>query len=287
MPAYNSSKFIERALTSIEEQTYNNYEVIVVDDGSVDNTVEVIENHSLPVKLIKQSNAGASAARNKGMQFATGKYIAFLDSDDEWLPNKLEVQYNLMENNSHWLASYTKERQNKVNASKKEYSKEDKNLKDIFNYPYLTTSTVMVKTDTIQHIQGFDETLNTAEDIDLYLKISKLGVIGEIQELLVVKHEVENSLGAQMSSYADNIMVIDRFFQTNQKTLPANFEALYIQMKVFILNAWAKDHLYRNEIKAALKVLLESLKTKFNYLAIKLIIKSLIKFIMIKIKLKQ
>jgi len=265
----------------------NNYEVIVVDDGSVDNTVEVIENHSLPVKLIKQSNAGASAARNKGMQFATGKYIAFLDSDDEWLPNKLEVQYNLMENNSHWLASYTKERQNKVNASKKEYSKEDKNLKDIFNYPYLTTSTVMVKTDTIQHIQGFDETLNTAEDIDLYLKISKLGVIGEIQELLVVKYEVENSLGAQMSSYADNIMVIDRFFQTNQKTLPANFEALYIQMKVFILNAWAKDHLYRNEIKAALKVLLESLKTKFNYLAIKLIIKSLIKFIMIKIKLKQ
>jgi glycosyltransferase involved in cell wall biosynthesis len=284
MPAYNSSAFIERALTSIQQQTYNDYEVIVVDDGSIDNTVAVIEKHTLPVKLIKQSNAGASAARNKGIEFATGEYIAFLDSDDEWLPNKLEVQYNLMESNTHWLASYTKERQSKVNTSKNEYSKEDKNLTDIFNFPYLTTSTVMVKTEIIQNIQGFDEGLNTAEDIDLYLKIAKLGVIGEVQELLVVKHEVENSLGAQMSSYADNLMVIDRFFQTNKDTLPNNFESLYIQMKVFILNAWAKDHLYRNEINAALKILLKSLKTKLNYLAIKLIIKSLIKFIVIKLK---
>jgi len=284
MPAYNSSAFIERALNSIQQQTYTDYEVIVVDDGSVDNTVEVIEQNTLSVKLIKQSNAGASAARNKGIKFATGEYIAFLDSDDEWLPNKLEVQYNLMESNTHWLASYTKERQSKVNTSKNEYSKEDKNLTDIFNFPYLTTSTVMVKTEIIQNIQGFDEGLNTAEDIDLYLKIAKLGVIGEVQELLVVKHEVENSLGAQMSSYADNLMVIDRFFQTNKDTLPNNFESLYIQMKVFILNAWAKDHLYRNEINAALKILLKSLKTKLNYLAIKLIIKSLIKFIVIKLK---
>jgi glycosyltransferase involved in cell wall biosynthesis len=287
MPAYNSSAFIERALTSIQQQTYNDYEVIVVDDGSIDNTVAVIEKHTLPVKLIEQSNAGASAARNKGIEFAKGKYVAFLDSDDEWLPNKLEVQYKLMESNTHWLASYTKERQTKVNTIKGEYSKEDKNLTDIFNFPYLTTSTVMVKTDIFQNIQGFDETLNTAEDIDLYLKISKLGIIGEIQELLVVKHEVENSLGAQMSSYADNIMVIDRFFQTNKDSLPINFESLYIQMKVYILNAWAKDHLYRNEINDALKVLLKSLKTKLNYLAIKLMVKSIIKFIIIKMQFKK
>jgi len=287
MPAYNSSAFIERALTSIQQQTYNDYEVIVVDDGSIDNTVAVIEKHTLPVKLIKQSNAGASAARNKGIEFAKGQHIAFLDSDDEWLPNKLEVQYKLMESNTHWLASYTKERQTKVNNIKGEYSKEDKNLTDIFNFPYLTTSTVMVKTDVIQSIQGFDESLNTAEDIDLYLKISKLGIIGEIQELLVVKHEVENSLGAQMSSYADNIMVIDRFFQTNKDSLPINFKSLYIQMKVYILNAWAKDHLYRNEINDALKVLLKSLKTKLNYLAIKLMVKSIIKFIIIKMQFKK
>ena len=287
MPAYNSSAFIERALTSIQQQTYNDFEVIVVDDGSIDNTVAVIEKHTLPVKLIKQSNAGASAARNKGVEFAKGKYVAFLDSDDEWLPNKLEVQYNLMESNTHWLASYTKERQTKVNTTKGVYSKEDKNLTDIFNFPYLTTSTVMVKTDIFQNIQGFDETLNTAEDIDLYLKISKLGIIGEIQELLVVKHEVENSLGAQMSSYADNIMVIDRFFQTNKDSLPINFESLYIQMKVYILNAWAKDHLYRNEINDALKVLLKSLKTRVNYLAIKLMIKSIIKFIVLKLQFKK
>ncbi|MGL1957621.1 MAG: glycosyltransferase family 2 protein [Colwellia sp.] len=287
IPAYNASAFIERALSSVLNQTYKDYEVIIVDDGSVDNTVDIVEQHPLAVTLIKQSNAGASAARNKGIEHAKGEYIAFLDSDDEWLPNKLEIQHACMESNSHWLASYTKEVKENITDINSEVQTQDKDLNAIFSAPYLTTSTFMVKATVIKNIKGFDESLNTAEDIDLYLKISKLGAVGEIQKLLVVKHEIENSLGAQMSSYADNLMVIDRFFVNYKSTLPNDFEALYTKMKVHIYNAWAKDHLYRNETKKSLCVLVKSLKTKITFLAITLICKSFIKSLVLKVSFKK
>lgn len=102
-PTYNSAKYVEKTIRSVQSQTYTNWEMIIVDDCSTDNTCEIIENIitiDKRIKLIKQEqNQGAGAARTLAMQNSTGKYIAYLDADDIWLPEKLEKQVRFMSEN--------------------------------------------------------------------------------------------------------------------------------------------------------------------------------------------
>ena len=95
--AYNASETIVRCLDSVKKQTYPNIEVVVVNDGSTDGTKVIVEDYiaknvALNIVLFNQINAGPSIARNNGIKYSTGKYIAFLDSDDEWFPEKVENQ---------------------------------------------------------------------------------------------------------------------------------------------------------------------------------------------------
>jgi len=97
IPAYNSEKFIRRAIDSVLAQTHPAAEIIVVDDGSTDNTGEIVQSYGPPVQYLHQENAGPGAARNAGIRAARGDWIAFLDHDDEWLPEKLQVQLDLLQ----------------------------------------------------------------------------------------------------------------------------------------------------------------------------------------------
>ncbi len=101
IPAYNCGKYIGRAVDSVLSQSRMPDEVIVVDDGSDDNTADVAGGYGEKVRLIRQDSAGASAARNAGIEAANAEWIAFLDGDDEWLPEKLELQLGLLERNEH------------------------------------------------------------------------------------------------------------------------------------------------------------------------------------------
>ena len=103
-PSYNSSRYIEETIESVQKQTYSDWEMIIVDDCSTDDTCEIVENiikRDNRIMLIKQNqNQGAGAARTLGMRKASGKYIAYLDADDIWLPDKLEKQVMYMKNNN-------------------------------------------------------------------------------------------------------------------------------------------------------------------------------------------
>ena len=96
IPTFNRAKLVQRAIKSVLNQTIKPYEIIVVDDGSTDDTLEVLKNY--PIKVLTQKNKGVSSARNLGIKNATGDIIALLDSDDEWLPKKIELQLKLFEN---------------------------------------------------------------------------------------------------------------------------------------------------------------------------------------------
>ncbi len=103
IPTYNSSETILSCINSVFSQTYNNIEIIVVDDGSTDTTIKLLSDliigHEEKIKLVTQVNAGPSCARNNGISHAKGEYVAFLDSDDEWYPNKIEKQVQLFAEN--------------------------------------------------------------------------------------------------------------------------------------------------------------------------------------------
>ncbi len=99
IPAYNTAKYIGRALDSVLAQTHKPDEIIVVDDGSTDDTAGIVETYSSQVRLIRRENAGASVARNTGINAAKSEWIAFLDGDDEWLPENLLLQMQLLQRN--------------------------------------------------------------------------------------------------------------------------------------------------------------------------------------------
>lgn len=281
IPVYNASKHIVRALDSIKNQTYKNYEVIVIDDGSTDDSCKIIEGHVIDLKLIQKTNGGVSSARNVGIKAATGKYIAFLDSDDEWLPSKLLVQITQIEKNNALIAVYCRDYNLRGQSNIESSSLPalvNKNSEEIFRQPYnLTTSSFFIKTMVIRELGGFDENLQTAEDIDLYLKASLYGEIGELSENLCIKHDIENSLGNALSSYEDNLDVIARFFKGNVDQLPASFEKSYINMKVSVLNSWCEDLLWKNKFTNSLNVCFRSLSVKFSLRAMNLLCKIVIK----------
>lgn len=108
MPTYNASKYITESVDSVLAQTYQNWELIIIDDGSKDNTAEIIGKYTdKRIKLIRhKENMGVAVAQNTGLANANGRWIAFLDSDDEWLPNKLEEQLKFMTENNYSF-SYT------------------------------------------------------------------------------------------------------------------------------------------------------------------------------------
>ena len=94
IPTYNRAKTVRNAIDSVLQQTYKNIEIIVIDDGSSDNTAQVLESYRNKVQIIQQENAGPSVARNRGIEIANGDIFCFLDSDDLWLPTKIERQVN-------------------------------------------------------------------------------------------------------------------------------------------------------------------------------------------------
>ncbi|MGL4378530.1 MAG: glycosyltransferase family 2 protein, partial [Microcoleaceae cyanobacterium] len=101
IPSYNCAKYVGEAIESVFAQTYSNYEIIVIDDGSQDNTREVLEKYHDRVNYVYQKNQGVSVARNHGIELAQGEFVAFLDADDYFFPDKLEAQMAIFQAKSH------------------------------------------------------------------------------------------------------------------------------------------------------------------------------------------
>jgi len=109
IPTYNRRAFLEEAVQSVRAQTYRDFEIIIVDDGSTDDTAAFVEANRQHLKYVYQENAGPSAARNTGIARASGRYVTFLDSDDLWHPRKLEVQTAFMQSNPKAMVCYADE----------------------------------------------------------------------------------------------------------------------------------------------------------------------------------
>jgi GT2 family glycosyltransferase len=221
IPAYNSAATIPRALESVFGQTYTEYEVIVVDDGSRDDLSSAVAPFGDRVRLIRQANAGASAARNTGARHARGDYLAFLDADDFWHIRKLELQVAAFAARPDISYCWTASRRWQVgmpDPSRAPVGAEcetrySDDFIDLFARPYLGTAGVMIQRKCFEELGGFREDLHSAEDVDLWLRAAYGRTIGYINVPLFFIVSQEHSLTAlhQERTYEDNAQVIEEF----------------------------------------------------------------------------
>jgi glycosyltransferase involved in cell wall biosynthesis len=183
IPAYNRAQVIAEALQSVLDQTCTDYEIIVVDDGSTDETAEVIRGFTDRVRYVYQENRGSAAARNRGLQEARGDYIAFLDSDDLFTPEKLQKQVEYLQHNPHIGMVYSA------------YSNIDDNHNELDIVPAqhaghiyrqlifqckIATPTVMIRRQVVETVGEFDINLPMAQDVDYWIRIARHYEIGAI-----------------------------------------------------------------------------------------------------------
>lgn len=260
IPAYNAARYLAETLASALGQTLTDIEVIVVDDGSKDNTAEVAQ--SFPaVRYVHQQNAGVSAARNTGATHAQGEFLAFLDSDDLWHPDKLRQQVEALRQHPASVFSRTEaasdpDRQTAIQHGQRETSAPHQLIPDFhasFLLPYLTTSTVMVRRTAFEEAGGFDTRLRIAEDVDFYLRVLvRHPLVVKMTQALVYKRPVPGSLGDDsVAGYHQLLKVYDRFLASHPEArdvigaqrIEQAYHKLYLDL--------ARSHLWIGENRQA------------------------------------
>ncbi len=209
IPVYNRLNFLKEAVESVLRQTYKNYELIIVDDGSTDDT-PLIKEIFPPIKYIRHpENKGVAAARNTGIKNSHGELLAFLDSDDLWLPEKLEKQVEFMNQNPDLLISQTEEiwiRNGKRVNPRKKHKKEGGNIFfRSLELCLISPSAVILKRELLKEVGLFDEDLKAAEDYDLWLRITWKYPVGLLPQPLVIKR------GGHPDQLSRTTPVIDRY----------------------------------------------------------------------------
>lgn len=231
IPAYNSAATIERAITSVLQQTLAPLEIIVVDDGSSDDTATRVRLGFPSVTLLTQQNAGAARARNAGVEYAKGEFVAFLDADDAWHPQKIERQVAAMGlfpaidllctgcqhiQQAQWYPEML--------AQQSQYADTPVqllNFNQVFAHPFLATPSVMIKRAFFNSLGGFDTGLETAEDVDLWLRSAYAGQCARLNLPLTIVITQKESLSTRtlVSPYDRHLFVIDRLCAGRQLPL--------------------------------------------------------------------
>jgi glycosyltransferase involved in cell wall biosynthesis len=191
IPTFNRACLLGRAVESVLSQTYNNYEIMVVDDGSDDETSDIIESFNKQVRFFHIPHSGVSKARNTGIENAKGEWISFLDSDDYWLPQKLEKQMAYLKSNPEYRVCHTDEiwikNGKRINQGKKHRKYAGWFFSPSLKLCLISPSTVIIGREVLDDVGIFDEDFEYVEDYELWLRITSKYPIGYIGEKLIVK----------------------------------------------------------------------------------------------------
>ena len=197
IPTYNRANTIERCIRSLQNQTYSDFEVIIVDDNSNDNTENIIRKiNDKRVRYIKHKiNKGANAARNTGILHSKGNIIAFQDSDDEWLPNKLEIQVNELINRKVDIvaSSFYKFMDGVKTVLPKEYIEDENISKRVMEKNFFSTQTILGKSECFKE-NKFDDNIPRFQDWELMIRLSEKYKIHFINKPLVNVYVQDDSI---------------------------------------------------------------------------------------------
>lgn len=227
IPTYNRAHCVTRAVDSVLAQTFTDFECIVVDDGSTDNTSQLLSPYKNNIQYRYIAHSGVSAARNTGIIHSNGEWFAFLDSDDLWLPQKLAVQYEYIQSHPDILIHQTDEmwirKGRRVNPMKKHQKKEGHIFEDCLHLCLVSPSAVVVHRSVFEKVGMFDERMPACEDYDLWLRVAWQYYIGFIPEKLIVKY------GGHSDQLSASLWGMDRFRVYALCKLLAHYGALLSQ----------------------------------------------------------
>lgn len=210
IPTFNRKPFLKKAIDSVLDQNYQNFELIVVDDGSNDNTDKLISSYKdKRLTCLRQNNTGVSSARNKGLKAAKGDFIAFLDSDDWWESNKLQRALDHISEFSDISIFHTEEvwfRKGKLLTQKQKHKKPSGEVyKNALPICCISISTVLIKKEVFSDIGTFDESFEACEDYDFWLRATAKYKVKLIPEYLTLKD------GGRPDQLSSRIWGLDRF----------------------------------------------------------------------------
>ncbi|MGB5708918.1 MAG: glycosyltransferase [Arenicellales bacterium] len=192
IPTWNRVDLVRRALNSVLNQTLAPAEVIVVDDGSDDNTIERVARDFPEAVVLTQTNQGVSSARNRGIRIATGEWIALLDSDDEWLPGKLAAQAKLLSFRTNLDVCHTDELWirdgRRVNPKQKHSKPEGWIFDSCLPLCCVSPSSILMRRSIFDKVGWFDETLPTCEDYDMWLRVFCEYEVGLVESPMLIKY---------------------------------------------------------------------------------------------------
>lgn len=225
VPLFNKEKYILATLRSISDQTYTNWECIISDDGSSDNSLLLVEQFISATpghwKIISQINSGPSSARNHGIKSATGKYIAFVDADDIWIQNKLEVQVEYLEKNpevslllSNYIIFDDSDFSDLRGITAKNVYEQTRRWLDMRGFGGLVESTGMLRLSSLTDDLFFDSTLITGEGLDFVIKWNLQKCVRVLPNFLTLYRISDNQLHNNMELTMNNMLTLaDRYSQ--------------------------------------------------------------------------
>ena len=207
IPVFNREILLPRAIESVLNQSFKDFEIIVIDDGSTDKSAQVAQSYG--VRVVKRKNGGVAAARNLGIKLSKGNIIAFLDSDDEWKKDKLKIQYEFFRQNPSYKIHQTDEiwiRDGKfLNKKKIHRKKEGYIFENSCELCLISPSAVAIKRELFDEVGLFDESLRVCEDYDLWLRITKKYPVGFSKDRAVIKY------GGHPDQLSKSETAMDRF----------------------------------------------------------------------------
>ncbi len=190
IPTHNRASLLKEAINSVFQQTFSDFELIIVDDGSTDETAQLIKDYPA-IRYIYQRNRGVSFARNQGIKLAQGEFVSFLDSDDLWLDNKLKRQVDFFRRNPKAYIVQTEEiwlKDGRPHNPKKRHKKYSGYiLKECLPLCIVSPSAVMLRREIFEKVGFFDESLPVCEDYDFWLRVGVFYPIHLINEPLIIK----------------------------------------------------------------------------------------------------